>query len=340
MINYSIVLRTANSNAFEINQAKARIATAKANNQQPSAEDEALVATEIKKAYAQAQYNEVMNLQAFARHIATHGCVYSRADIVAILTMAVDCLREQLLAGQKIQLGDLGSFYLSLNSKGADSAKTFNPTANITSVNVNWEQSREFKNLIDEAEWNLVASRVAQAAVVKAIKAGETIVDLSKPMEDDPSGNDNDPSGGGDNTPSGGGTPTGGGSGSTGTNTPSSGSGSGSNTSGTGSTSGSGSDIDLDTTTEPVVLSINGKADGETTVISPNTTHTVYGANLKKLTAENFVNSEGKICTFNPIVDNNGMLMYSGENALSTNPQTIKVVVDGKTIFTINCTGK
>ena len=199
MINYSIVLRTANSNAFEINQAKARIATAKANNQQPSAEDEALVATEIKKAYAQAQYNEVMNLQAFARHIATHGCVYSRADIVAILTMAVDCLREQLLAGQKIQLGDLGSFYLSLNSKGADNAKTFNPTANITSVNVNWEQSREFKNLIDEAEWNLVASRVAQAAVVKAIKAGETIVDLSKPTDDDPS--DNNPSGGGQTPP-------------------------------------------------------------------------------------------------------------------------------------------
>ena len=199
MINYSIVLRTANSNAFEINQAKARIATAKANNQQPSAEDEALVATEIKKAYAQAQYNEVMNLQAFARHIATHGCVYSRADIVAILTMAVDCLREQLLAVQKIQLGDLGSFYLSLNSKGADNAKTFNPTANITSVNVNWEQSREFKNLIDEAEWNLVASRVAQAAVVKAIKAGETIVDLSKPTDDDPS--DNNPSGGGQTPP-------------------------------------------------------------------------------------------------------------------------------------------
>lgn len=296
MINYSIVLRTANSNAFEINQAKARIATAKANNQQPSAEDEALVATEIKKAYAQAQYNEVMNLQAFARHIATHGCVYSRADIVAILTMAVDCLREQLLAGQKIQLGDLGSFYLSLNSKGADNAKSFNPTANITSVNVNWEQSREFKNLIDEAEWNLVASRVAQAAVVKAIKAGETIVDLSKPTDDDPSG---------------GSTPSGGGS------TP--------------------SEADP---TAVVISSISGQSDGGTVVISPNSTIPVNGANLKKLTAANFVNSEGKICTFNPIIDSAGNLMYSGENALSTNPQTIKVVVDGETIFTLNCTGK
>ena len=63
-----------------------------------------------KKAYASAQYAEVMDINRFAEHIASHGCVYKRADIVAILTMAVDCMREQLLAGQKIQLGDLGGF--------------------------------------------------------------------------------------------------------------------------------------------------------------------------------------------------------------------------------------
>ena len=63
-----------------------------------------------KKAYASAQYAEVMDINRFAEHIASHGCVYKRADIVAILTMAVDCMREQLLAGQKIQLGDLGDF--------------------------------------------------------------------------------------------------------------------------------------------------------------------------------------------------------------------------------------
>ena len=190
MINYSIVLRTANSNAFEINQAKARIATAKANNQQPSAEDEALVATEIKKAYAQAQYNEVMNLQAFARHIATHGCVYSRADISAILYMAVDCMREQLLEGKKIRLGDLGDFSITLNSKGAESADKFT-AQNITGIKVVWDAGTEFKNLMQDAEFNLVASRNAQAALIKAVKAGETYVDLTKPEGDD------DPNGGG-----------------------------------------------------------------------------------------------------------------------------------------------
>ena len=57
-----------------------------------------------KKAYANAQYSQVMTLDKFCYHIASHGCVYSRADIQAILILAVDCLREQLLNGQQIQI--------------------------------------------------------------------------------------------------------------------------------------------------------------------------------------------------------------------------------------------
>ena len=40
-----------------------------------------------KKAFATAQYSDVMELDEFARHIASHGCVYSRADIAAVLTV-------------------------------------------------------------------------------------------------------------------------------------------------------------------------------------------------------------------------------------------------------------
>lgn len=41
-----------------------------------------------KKAYANAQYSQVMTLDKFCYHIASHGCVYSRADIQAILILA------------------------------------------------------------------------------------------------------------------------------------------------------------------------------------------------------------------------------------------------------------
>ena len=183
MINYSIVMRSVNANLFDINQAKSRINKAKENGETPSPEDVALVATERQNAFAIAQYADVMTIEKFAKHIATHGCVYSRADISAILYMAVDCMREQLLEGKKIRLGDLGDFSVSLQSKGAESADKFSPQ-NITGVNVNWECGSEFKNLLKDAEFNLVASRSAQAAVLKAIKAGETVVDLNNPEGD------------------------------------------------------------------------------------------------------------------------------------------------------------
>ena len=205
MINYSIVMRSVNANLFEINQAKSRIKAAEKAGQAPSSEDVALVATEKQNAFAIAQYADVMTIEKFAKHIATHGCVYSRADISAILYMAVDCMRELLLEGKKIRLGDLGDFSVSLQSKGAESADKFS-AQNITGVNVNWECGSEFKNLLTDAEFNLVASRSAQAAVLKAIKAGETVVDLNNPEGD--GGND-----GGGNTPSGSGSESGGGSG-------------------------------------------------------------------------------------------------------------------------------
>ena len=204
MINYSIVMRSVNANLFDINQAKSRINAAVKAGGTPDPADEALVATERQNAFAIAQYADVMTIEKFAKHIATHGCVYSRADISAILYMAVDCMREQLLEGKKIRLGDLGDFSVSLQSKGAESADKFS-AQNITGVNVNWECGSEFKNLLTDAEFNLVASRSAQAAVLKAIKAGETVVDLNNPEGD--GGND-----GGGNTPSGSGSESGGGS--------------------------------------------------------------------------------------------------------------------------------
>ena len=232
MINYSIVMRSVNANLFDINQAKSRIKAAEKAGQTPSPEDVALVATEKQNAFAIAQYADVMTIEKFAKHIATHGCVYSRADISAILYMAVDCMREQLLEGKKIRLGDLGDFSVSLQSKGAESADKFS-AQNITGVNVNWECGSEFKNLLTDAEFNLVASRNAQAALLKAIKAGQNVVDITQPeTPEDPDDNTS----GGDNSGSG--------SDNTGSGSDNTGSGSGGTDSGSGSGgSGDGSDI-------------------------------------------------------------------------------------------------
>ena len=202
MINYSLVMRSVNANLLEINQAKSRVKAAQLKGESPLQSDLDLIATEKQKAFAVAQYAEVMSIEKFAKHIATHGCVYSRADINAILYMAVDCMREQLLEGKKIRLGDLGDFYVSLTSKGADDPNTFT-SQNITGIRVLWDPGMEFKNLLADAEFNLVASRAAQAKVIKAIKSGETMVDLNTPDPENPdggggAGGSDNPSGGSD----------------------------------------------------------------------------------------------------------------------------------------------
>ena len=218
MINYSIVMRSVNANLLEINQAKSRINQAKKDGKEPDKKDTDLVKTEKQNAFAISQYTDVMTIEKFAKHITSHGSVYSRADISAILYMAVDCMREMLLEGKKIRLGDLGDFSLLLASKGAETADKFT-AQNITNVKVQWEPGQQFKNLLEDAEFNLVASRSAQAAVIKAIKEGKTNVDLNAPINPDGGGDGDGTTGGGSNA--GGGTQGGGsnagGSGTTGT---------------------------------------------------------------------------------------------------------------------------
>ena len=196
MINYSIVMRSVNANLLEINQAKSRINQAKKDGKEPDKKDTDLVKTEKQNAFAISQYTDVMTIEKFAKHITSHGSVYSRADISAILYMAVDCMREMLLEGKKIRLGDLGDFSILLSSKGAETADKFT-AQNITNVKVQWEPGQQFKNLLDDAEFNLVASRSAQAAVIKAIREGKTSVDLNVPETPDGGGDGDGTTGGG-----------------------------------------------------------------------------------------------------------------------------------------------
>ena len=254
MINYSIVMRSVNANLLEINQAKSRINQAKKDGKEPEKKDTDLVKTEKQNAFAISQYTDVMTIEKFAKHITSHGSVYSRADISAILYMAVDCMREMLLEGKKIRLGDLGDFSILLASKGAETADKFT-AQNITNVKVQWDPGQQFKNLLDDAEFNLVASRSAQAAVIKAIKEGKTNVDLNAPINPDGGGDGDGTTGGGSNA--GGGTQGGGsnagGSGTTGTEGSGTQGAGGSGTTGdqgtsggnTGSEDGSGDFVDL-----------------------------------------------------------------------------------------------
>ena len=191
---------------------------------------------EAPKAYARAQVKEVMTFRQFVDHIAKHGG-HKRGQVKGVLSDMCSCLVEQLLEGKKILLDELGDFWISLTSIGADSCEAFT-SKNITGVNIVFTPGIDFQNLINDAEFNLVASRIAQTATLKAEKKMLDTVDLAAAKNkgngsstdptdpnapNDPSDSPVDPgtSDGGDDTPvdpgtSGGGDDSGAGSGSTG----------------------------------------------------------------------------------------------------------------------------
>ena len=132
---------------------------------------------ETPKAYAKNQVSEIWSLEKFAKHISDHNGVYSRGTVKGVISDMCECLVEQLLNGNKIQLGELGTFGISISSEGAESIEKF-ASKNIKAVNILFSPGADFENLIGRAEFNPVASRVAQKATLKAEKAGEATVDL------------------------------------------------------------------------------------------------------------------------------------------------------------------
>ena len=129
------------------------------------------------KAYAKPQMAELMSFNKFVKHIADHNGVYTRGTVKGVISDMCECLVEMLLEGKKVQLGDLGNFWISLSSEGAESLKAFT-ASNITSVNIIFTPGDDFQNLLSRAEFNPVSSRSAQKATLKAEKEGLSTVDL------------------------------------------------------------------------------------------------------------------------------------------------------------------
>ena len=151
------------------------------------------------KAYAKAQVKEVMSFREFVNHISEHGG-YKRGQVKGVLSDMCSCLVEQLLEGKKVMLDELGNFWLSLSSEGAESCEAFS-AKNITGVNIIFTPGEDFENLLSRASFNPVPSRSLQNAALKAEKKGEKTIDIEAVKNNtssggaDNSGNPSNPSG-------------------------------------------------------------------------------------------------------------------------------------------------
>ena len=142
----------------------------------------------VEKAYAKNQVTKVMTFDEFVKNIANHNGVFTRGTVKGVVSDTCSCLIEMLLNGYKVQFGELGIFGISITCDPAETLASFT-AANIKEVNILFTPGEDFENLRSRAEFNPVASRIAQKATLKAEKSGETTVDLEaakrKPSEED-----------------------------------------------------------------------------------------------------------------------------------------------------------
>ena len=77
------------------------------------------------KWYGRIIHTETLNLDDLCEHIASHGTIFT-ADVVAgTVKKFVQCIQELLLEGKKVKLDGIGTFYLALQTTGADNLGDF-----------------------------------------------------------------------------------------------------------------------------------------------------------------------------------------------------------------------
>ena len=81
------------------------------------------------KWYAQPVITSTLNLKGFAQHISSHNGTFKPSTIKGVMEEMVECLVEMVMQGIGVKLDGLGTFYLAVTSKGADTAEDLDENA-------------------------------------------------------------------------------------------------------------------------------------------------------------------------------------------------------------------
>ena len=72
------------------------------------------------KIYARVDYKQELSVQDMAKHMAEHNTAFSEGLIVGVLTDFVKCVREMVLNGNTVKVGNLAIFKATVESNGLE----------------------------------------------------------------------------------------------------------------------------------------------------------------------------------------------------------------------------
>ena len=98
--------------------------------------------TAFGKWYGRVVNTKTMSYSELCKHMSEHNSVYGEDVCLGVANKLQNCILEQLLEGKKVQFGELGTFYLSVKSTGANEEKDFNLGNNIQGLYLCFAPSR------------------------------------------------------------------------------------------------------------------------------------------------------------------------------------------------------
>ena len=151
------------------------------------------------KWYGRVVSTKTMSYQELCKHMSEHNSVYGEDVCLGVANKLQNCMLQQLLEGKKVQFGELGVFYLSVKSTGANKEEDFNLGANINGLFLCFSPSRTDVN-------NLSSKMLKKKASFMNVK---DLVETKAKASTSGAGNENQ-NGGGSNSGSNGGSNSGG----------------------------------------------------------------------------------------------------------------------------------
>ena len=147
--------------------------------------------------YATVVTDREMNFEEFVDHISSHNSPYGRGTVHGVMMDMLDCLKELILDGKSVRLGDLGLFSIGMSSRGEVSRDK------VTSASV------EGIHLLVKNTKNWSNSELKKLCKITAYDArgGEETDGGTTGGGTNGGGSGNTQGGGSDNTQGGGGTP-------------------------------------------------------------------------------------------------------------------------------------
>ena len=102
--------------------------------------------SEQPKWYAKAVQDRTIDFEDLVTHMSEHNSPYSRGVIHGVLTDMLDCVKELVLDGKSVRLGDLGLFSVGLKTSGAKTRDRWSVATHVQGVTLNVRNTKTWSN--------------------------------------------------------------------------------------------------------------------------------------------------------------------------------------------------